>query len=190
MWFLLKTILLVSSKSRATSEDTGAEHLSERWTQKLKRDEGLCYEHCYDGSFLSMRAWERTQRPQRNEVCFKSEWETEGMKKSHWARSFDGFFSFSCTGNAAKISFNHKVIGKVMLRSQSHSLLPFSLKLLKQGKQDAQISFSFLCLASAERKKKNVLHSWHHFILSLEAMLHKSYYLYRFVNLLILSELV
>jgi len=39
-------------------------------TQKLKRDKGLCYEHCYDGGFLSMGAWERTQRPQHNEVCF------------------------------------------------------------------------------------------------------------------------
>jgi len=74
-------------------------------------------------------------------------------------------FSLSLAqGNAAKTSFNHKVIGKWMLRSQSHSLLPFSLKLLKQGKQDAQTNFSFLCLASAGRK--NVLHSWHHFILS------------------------
>lgn len=35
---LLKTILLVSSKSRAMTEDTGAEHLSERWTHRNSRE--------------------------------------------------------------------------------------------------------------------------------------------------------
>lgn len=148
-------MLLVSSKRRATTEDTGAEHLSERWTHRNSRERRR--------AMLWALLW-FSQRELWKELNVLSTMKfvlEVSEKQREWRKAIERgalmAFSLSLAQEMLlKPVLTTKLLEKVMLRSQSRSLLPFSLKLLKQGKQDAQTNFSFLCLASAGRKKKCV----------------------------------